>query len=227
VCVCARHTMHAPVCVRCARLCLTALCAAAFYRLGSTGSDACPSGSTRIDSATVCQGAAAALGRSWGWPVSSSGVPTGCYYAVSSGYVLFNTHATGASSAKGQPLCFAGAPLSPQPPCEPCPTPATECPWRSPVSTHGPYASQGRPRRRPLRRRLCRPQCRRPKGSTRFRWRKRPAARGRGAARRIAAAPAVHAPSRRLACAWLGRSRRSSVGFGAETRSIRCERPRS
>ncbi len=58
--------MHAPACVHCARRYLTALCAAAAYRLGSTGSDACPAGSTRLDSATVCQGAVAALGRYWG-----------------------------------------------------------------------------------------------------------------------------------------------------------------
>jgi hypothetical protein len=225
VCVCARGTMHAPACVYCARLCLTALFAAAAYRLGSTGSNACPTGSTRVDSATVCQGAAAALGRSWGGSWSNYYYPKGCFWMTSSSYVYFNG-ATGASSKHAQPLCFAGAPLSPLPPREPCPTPATERPWRSPVSTHGPYASQGRPRRRSLRRRLCRRRCRRPKGSSRYRWRKRPAARGRGAARRIAAAPAVHAPSRRLACAWLGRSRRSSVGFSAETRSKGCEGPR-
>jgi hypothetical protein len=57
---------------------------------------------------------------------------------TSSSYVYFNG-ATGGSSAYAQPLCFAGAPLSPLPPCEPCPTPATKCRWRSPVGTHGPF----------------------------------------------------------------------------------------
>jgi hypothetical protein len=196
--------------MHCARRYLTAVCAAAAYRLNSVGSNSCPTGSTPINSDTVCQGAAAALGRSWGGSYSLSYYPKGCFSDTSTSEVYRNMHATGASSPGAQPLCFAGAPLSPRPPCEPCPTPATDWSWRSQLSTHGPYASQGRPLRRPhprrprrrsLRRRLCRRWCQRPKGSTRFRWRKTPEACGCGAARHIAAAPAVHAPSGRLACA--------------------------
>ena len=137
---CAHGTMHAPACVHCARRCLTALCAAAAYRLGNWSSNACPTGSTRIDSATACQGAAAALGRSWGWSSSWNNYPNGCVSVVSTySNVYFNTHATGGSSVDAQPLCFAGAPLSPWPPSEPCPTPSAECRWRSPASANGPY----------------------------------------------------------------------------------------
>ena len=137
------RTAH-DACTRVRALRLTALCAADAYLLGSAGSNACPTGSMRIDTAAACRSAAAALGRSWGSSGPWDTYPKGCFYQSE---VYFNTHATGSSSAYTQPLCFAGAPLPPRPPGEPCPTPATECRWRSPASTHGPYASQGRPRR--------------------------------------------------------------------------------
>ncbi len=80
------------------------------YVHGAAGSNACPTGSTRIDDPTVCQNAAVAIGTTWGASGQNAGSPKGCYLS-STQTVFLNTHATGSGAAGDTPLC-AGAPAS-------------------------------------------------------------------------------------------------------------------
>jgi hypothetical protein len=81
------------------------------YITGAAGSNACPTGSTRIDDQMACQNAAVAVAATFS-PVESAGSrPKGCYsQSFASGvYVFLNKHATGKGAAGYTPLC-AGAP---------------------------------------------------------------------------------------------------------------------
>ena len=80
------------------------------YITGAAGSNACPSGSTRIDDPTACQNAAVAVAATWGGSGQWAGRPKGCYLS-STQTVSFNTHATGSGAGGYTPLC-AGAPAS-------------------------------------------------------------------------------------------------------------------
>jgi hypothetical protein len=81
------------------------------YITGAAGSNACPTGSTRIDDPTACKNAAVAMGVTWDLPVKATdNRPKGCYLS-STQAVSFNTHATGRGAGGYTPLC-AGAPTS-------------------------------------------------------------------------------------------------------------------
>ncbi len=92
-------------------------CAGA-YVSGAAGSNECPAGSVRIETAAACGTAAAAAGKTAGSPfvANDSIFPRGCYHTTSSNAAYFNTHAVGAGLSYAQLLCAAlaattGAPL--------------------------------------------------------------------------------------------------------------------
>ncbi len=84
--------------------------AAAWYQLGSWGSNDCPADSTRIVDINACQTAAAATGKVWrGVYDSDDYYPKGCYdYYETGGYysVYFNNYEpSGSLSDDARPLC--------------------------------------------------------------------------------------------------------------------------
>ncbi len=89
---------------------------AASYVSGAVGSNECPAGSARIETADVCRIAAAAAGRGFGGAVTQSEYPRGCYYSTLSNVAYFNPDAVGAGHPFAQLLCAAavttGAPLT-------------------------------------------------------------------------------------------------------------------
>jgi hypothetical protein len=82
-------------------------CAGA-YVSGAAGSNACPAGSVRIETEAACRTAAVAAGKTpnfFGFVVTESAYPRGCYYDTSGNNANFNTHAVGGGSPYFQPLC--------------------------------------------------------------------------------------------------------------------------
>jgi hypothetical protein len=97
-----RHVATRPPCVR----------AGPAYVFGAARSNACPTGATRIDTASACQSAATATGQTWRWSETISTYPKGCYAFTGTGYSLgiyFNPTTTGAGVLDARLLC-AGAP---------------------------------------------------------------------------------------------------------------------
>ena len=84
-------------------------CAGA-YVSGAAGSNECPAGSVRIETAAACRAAAAAAGKTFSSVETRSTYPRGCYYLTT--LVWFNAHAVGAGSSGLQLLCAAGAPIA-------------------------------------------------------------------------------------------------------------------
>ncbi len=87
-------------------------CAGA-YMSGAAGSNECPAGSARIETADACRTAAAAAAKGVGsaFVETDAAYPRGCYYGNANAY--FNKHAVGAGHSNAQLLCAAlvtGAP---------------------------------------------------------------------------------------------------------------------
>ncbi len=83
---------------------------------GAVGSNECPAGSVRIETAAECRTAAAAAGKT----VASYFVedrayyPRGCHYNTGGTLAYFNAHAVGAGHSGAQLLCATtGVPLAP------------------------------------------------------------------------------------------------------------------
>ncbi len=79
------------------------------YVFGSKGSNACPEGSTRIVSWTVCAIAAEDSSMYFQGNHSTTSLPAGCI-ARWGDNIYFNTGSPGAADADTQPLCIPGAP---------------------------------------------------------------------------------------------------------------------
>ncbi len=82
---------------------------------GAAGSNACPAGSVRIETADACRTAVAAAGKTVGSPFGQTNpyTPRGCFYLTN--IAFFNGHAAGAGTSAARLLCAAtlttGAPL--------------------------------------------------------------------------------------------------------------------
>jgi hypothetical protein len=86
---------------------------------GAFGSNECPPGSARIETATGCRAAADAAGRGY-FPtfLNVSSMPRGCY--VTGSAVVLNEHAAGDFNLQARLLCYTGtAVFTPTPTGEP------------------------------------------------------------------------------------------------------------
>ncbi len=87
-------------------------CAGA-YVSGAAGSNECPAGSVRIETAAACRTAVAAAGKTPSTSIlfpfveTESTAPRGCYYTTNTNDANFNTHVVGAGRAPTQLLCAA------------------------------------------------------------------------------------------------------------------------
>ncbi len=108
------HMHHAAWCAHACgvRRCQHFAVRAVPYITGAAGSNACPTGSTRIDDPTACQNAAVAVAATFSL-VESADRPKGCYsQSFATGiYVFLNKHATGKGAAGYTPLCAGALPL--------------------------------------------------------------------------------------------------------------------
>ncbi len=79
---------------------------------GADGSNECPAGSVRIETAAACFTAATDAGKTpWSpFVMTYDFYPRGCFYVTDSNYAYFNTHAVGAGLSGFQLLCATGAP---------------------------------------------------------------------------------------------------------------------
>ena len=93
--------------VRQASIRTTTAATAAIYPFGSLGSNACPTGSSAVSTASDCQAAAAGLGLTWKGTEEASDGPKSCYETASGNAVYFNVHSTGGGKASARPICEA------------------------------------------------------------------------------------------------------------------------
>jgi hypothetical protein len=93
---------------------LYVLLVSAAYVVGQAGTASCPVGSSEIASASVCQSAAVATGRTYSGTTASASRPRGCYVFTTANTVWFNTDpAGGGTLSTSLPLCFASTADSP------------------------------------------------------------------------------------------------------------------
>ncbi len=86
----------------------------AAYVVGQAGTASCPVGSSEIASASACQSAAVATGRTYSGTTASASRPRGCYVFTTANTVWFNTDpAGGGTLSTSSPLCFASTADSP------------------------------------------------------------------------------------------------------------------
>jgi hypothetical protein len=121
--VCAMYASCAITHARCdphAAAAIWAACAGA-YALGASNTNACPSGSFKIDTASACESAAAAVdGLTYIGNDTLRVSPSGCFLNsadIVNLVVIFNAAAPGAAASHAQPLCKSnGGPPQPPPP---------------------------------------------------------------------------------------------------------------
>jgi hypothetical protein len=76
--------------------------------LAPSNTNECAAPSARIADVRLCQAAAAALGRTFGYSGTIPAAPRGCYVmAAWATFVYFNEHVTGAAAADRQLVCSA------------------------------------------------------------------------------------------------------------------------
>jgi hypothetical protein len=86
----------------------------AAYVVGQAGTTSCPVGSSEIASASACQSAAVATGRTYSGTTASALRPRGCYVFTTSNTVWFNTDPVGGGTmSTSLPLCSASTADSP------------------------------------------------------------------------------------------------------------------
>jgi hypothetical protein len=81
--------------------------------LGAVNTNVCPAGSVVIASASACQSAAVATGRTYSGTTASASRPRGCYVFTTANTVWFNTDPAGGSLGTSLPLCSASTADSP------------------------------------------------------------------------------------------------------------------
>ena len=81
-----------------------AACAGA-YAFGASDTNACPPASSKIDTESACESAAAAVGLTYGGSETLPFSPTGCFLNFEAHRIIFNLHPAGAAGAFTQPLC--------------------------------------------------------------------------------------------------------------------------
>jgi hypothetical protein len=124
--VCAMYASCAMTHARChphAAAAIWAACAGA-YALGASDTNACPSASFKIDTASACESAAAAVdGLTYIGNDTLRVAPSGCFLNsadILNLVVIFNAAAPGGAASGAQPLCKRnGGPPQPPPPRTP------------------------------------------------------------------------------------------------------------
>ncbi len=81
--------------------------------LGAVNTNVCPAGSVAIASASACQSAAVATGRTYSGATASDTRPRGCYVFTTANTVWFNTDPAGGTMSTSSPLCSASTADSP------------------------------------------------------------------------------------------------------------------
>jgi hypothetical protein len=81
--------------------------------LGAVNTNVCPAGSVVIASASTCQSAAVATGRTYAGTTVASSRPRGCYVFTTLNTVWFNTDPAGGTLSTSLPLCSASTADSP------------------------------------------------------------------------------------------------------------------
>ena len=76
---------------------------------GEPGTNYCPAGAYVITDEAQCIAAAATAGKGWSASNSGSTWPRGCFWDTVGGYVWLNTHPTGGTNPRDQPLCAVAA----------------------------------------------------------------------------------------------------------------------
>ncbi len=81
--------------------------------IGAVNTNVCPAGSVIIASASACQSAAVATGRTYSGTTASALRPRGCYVFTTANTVWFNTDPAGGTMSTSLPLCSASTDDSP------------------------------------------------------------------------------------------------------------------